>query len=176
MRTGIGYDIHRLVPTVEPSTIPIGGVDLPCYFRVNAVSDGDVLLHALVDSCLGALALGDIGQWFPENKPENKGRRSVEFVREVMSHLYGMGWKVSNFDCVVILEEPRLAKHADTIRQSIARLLDVELSAVSLKAKTMEGLGPIGERKAIAAHSIVTLERKTEGHLKGDNCPPRTPQ
>jgi 2-C-methyl-D-erythritol 2,4-cyclodiphosphate synthase len=75
-----------------------------------------------------------------------------------------MGWRVVNFDCVVILEEPRLAKYSDTIRQNIARLLDIELSSVSLKAKTMEGLGPIGERKAIAAHTVVMLERKRETH------------
>lgn len=157
-RTGIGYDIHRLIPTVERSTIHLGGVELPCYFKLKAHSDGDVLLHALVDAMLGALALGDIGQWFPDNEPKNHGRPSSDFVTEVLAHVRKMGWRIAQFDSIVLLEEPKLAPHADSIRRRIATLLGTELTSISLKAKTMEGLGPIGERKAIAAHVVITLE------------------
>jgi 2-C-methyl-D-erythritol 2,4-cyclodiphosphate synthase len=157
-RTGIGYDIHRLIPTVERSAIRLGGVELPCYFKLKAHSDGDVLLHALVDAMLGALALGDIGRWFPDNAPENQGRSSAEFVAEALAQVKKLGWRVAQLDSIVLLEEPKLAPHADNIRRRIATLLGTELTSVSLKAKTMEGLGPIGERKAIAAHVVVTLE------------------
>ena len=158
MRTGIGYDIHRLIPTVEASSIPIGGVPIPCRFKIQAHSDGDVLLHALVDACLGALALGDIGQHFSDKLPENKNRPSSEFVDDVLGKVRALGYRVAHFDSIVILEEPRLSGHSDAIRRSIAQLLGVELSAVSVKAKTMEGLGLVGENKAIAAHAVVNLE------------------
>ncbi len=159
MRTGIGYDVHRLIPTVEGSNIPIGGVPIPCRFKIQAHSDGDVLLHALVDACLGALALGDIGQHFPDKAVENQNRPSSEFVLEVVRQVADLGYRVVQFDSIVILEEPRLSGHSDAIRRSIATLLDVELSSVSVKAKTMEGLGLVGENKAIVAHAVVNLER-----------------
>ncbi len=158
MRIGIGYDIHRLVHTEEKSSIRLGSVDIPCFFKLKAHSDGDVLLHALVDSLLGALALGDIGTWFPDNLEENRDRASREFVAKAYAHIKSMGWRVINLDAIVFAEEPKLSPHWDTIRREIARLLEIELSAVSLKAKTMEGLGPIGGRKAIAAQTVVLLE------------------
>ena len=158
MRTGIGYDLHRLIPTIRQASIPLGGVSIPCFFEVHAHSDGDVLLHAIVDACLGALALGDIGQHFPDNKPENRGRPSAEFVRATVDKISEMGWAVEQVDSILFLEEPKVAPHADAIRRQVAQLLKVELSAVSVKAKTMEGLGPIGERKALAAQAVVTLK------------------
>jgi len=157
MRTGIGYDIHRLIPTVEPNEIPIGGFSISCHFKIESHSDGDVLLHAIVDSLLGALALGDIGQWFPDTKPENKNRSSKEFVRIVMDKVRALGWRVNQIDSVVRLEQPQLAPFSDSIREQIATLLNVELVDVSVKVKRGEGLGPIGTRKAIAAHVVVTL-------------------
>ena len=160
MRSGIGYDIHRIIPTVKKSSIPLGGVTIPCFLRVEAHSDGDVLLHAIVDACLGALALGDIGQWFPDSKAENQNRASQEFVQEVLKQVQRMGWSVGNVDCIVQLEEPKLAEHSDAIRKSIATLLQTELSQISVKAKTLEGLGPVGEGRAIAAYAVVTLIEK----------------
>ena len=157
MRTGIGYDLHRLIPTIRPSSIPLGGVSIPCFFEVHAHSDGDVLLHALVDACLGALALGDIGQKYPDNKPENRGRPSSDFMKETVEELSRLGWAVEHVDSILFLEEPKIAPHADAIRRNLAQLLKVDLQAVSVKAKTMEGLGPIGERKALAAQAVVTL-------------------
>ena len=100
----------------------------------------------------------DIGQWFPDKDAANRGRPSSEFVEEVSVKLREMGWRVAQVDSIVLLEEPKLAPHVLTIRQRIAKLLNLELSAVSVKAKTMESLGPIGEGKAIAAHAVVTVE------------------
>ncbi len=158
MRTGLGYDIHRLIPIVEPGSIPLGGVAIPCFFKLSSHSDGDVLIHAIVDGILGSLALGDIGQWFPDNHPDNRGRVSSEFLEYVQKHIQGMGWRVVQLDCNVLLQEPKLAPHMLSIRQNLARLMNLELSAVSVKAKTMESLGPIGEGKAIACHTVINVE------------------
>lgn len=158
MRTGIGYDIHRLIPTIKPNSIVLGGVQLPCYFSIQAHSDGDVLLHALVDACLGALSLGDIGQWFPDNDPKHLNRNSSDFVKEVVQKIKDMGYEIHHVDSNVFLEEPKVSPHKDAIRTHMAQLLGTELSNVSVKAKTMEGLGPIGERNALAAQVVVTLK------------------
>lgn len=158
MRTGIGYDIHRIIPTIKPSAIVLGGITIPCYFSIQAHSDGDVLLHALVDACLGALALGDIGQWFPDNDPKHQNRASSEFVKAVVEKLKELDYEIHQVDSNVFLEEPKIAPHSDAIRSSMAQLLGTELCNVSLKAKTMEGLGPIGERRALAAQVVVTLK------------------
>jgi len=158
MRTGIGYDIHRIIPTIKPSAIILGGIKLPCYFSLQAHSDGDVLLHALVDACLGSLALGDIGQWFSDKDPKNQNRPSSDFVKATIEKVRELGYEIHQIDSNVFLEEPKIAPHSDAIRANIAQLVGTELSNVSLKAKTMEGLGPIGERKAIAAQVVVSLK------------------
>jgi 2-C-methyl-D-erythritol 2,4-cyclodiphosphate synthase len=160
VRAGIGYDIHRIIPTVKTSTLPVGGIMIPCFFKVEAHSDGDVLLHALTDACLGSLALGDIGQLFPDTDPQNKKRSSQDFLKEAVRRVHGLGWRINQCDLIMLLEEPKMAPYSQAIRESLARILEVELSSVSLKAKTFEGLGPIGERNAIAAHAIVTLYEK----------------
>lgn len=159
MRVGIGYDIHRLIPTVERSSIPVGGVPISCFLKIEAHSDGDVLLHAIVDACLGSLALGDIGQWFPDTADVNRGRPSSEFLSEVVTHIRRMGWRINQVDSTMFLEEPKLFEHWPRIREHLAKLLDLEMESVSVKAKTMEGMGPVGERKAIAAQAIVTIQR-----------------
>lgn len=157
MRIGIGHDTHRLIPTIRRSSIPIGGISIPCFYQVEAYSDGDVLLHALTDACLGALALGDIGQWFPDSDTKNANRPSIQFVEAAMVELKRLGWKVQNVDCTIHLEDPKLSPHMDDIRKNIATILGTELHCISVKAKTTEGLGPIGERRALAADSVVLL-------------------
>lgn len=158
MRAGIGYDIHRLVPTIKPSEIPLGGITIPCYFKVQAHSDGDVLIHALVDAMLGAVALGDIGQHFPDHAPENSGRKSLEFLKKAKEELANLGFQVVQVDSNILLEEPKLSPFKDQIREKLAMALGLELASVSVKAKTMEGMGPVGERSAIAAHVIVMVD------------------
>ncbi|MBI3295449.1 MAG: 2-C-methyl-D-erythritol 2,4-cyclodiphosphate synthase [Deltaproteobacteria bacterium] len=157
MRIGIGFDTHRLIPTIRKEAIALGGVKIPCFYQIESHSDGDVVLHALTDAVLGALALGDIGQWFPDSDPGNAGRSSGDFLSFALAEAKRLGWAVGNIDCTVHLEEPKLASHSDAIRTSIAQLAGVELQCVSLKAKTAEGLGPVGERKAIEADAAVVM-------------------
>lgn len=160
MRVGIGYDIHRLVTTNEESFILVGGVKLACHKRVEAHSDGDVLSHAITDACLGALSLGDIGQWYSDKDSANKGRSSCEFVKEVVGEIHRLGWEVYQVDSVVVLEGPPVAPHVEAIRSNLAQWLQLELSSVSVKAKTAEGLGPVGERRAIEAQAVVTIRER----------------
>jgi 2-C-methyl-D-erythritol 2,4-cyclodiphosphate synthase len=161
VRIGIGYDLHRLVPSTERnSTIHLGGVAIASRYQVRAHSDGDVLLHALVDACLGAAALGDIGQMFPDTDQANANRSSRDFVAACVSELARVDLRVQQVDSTVITEEPKIAPHAYAIRESIATMLGLELTEVSVKAKTNEGLGAIGERQAIAAQTIVLLAPK----------------
>jgi len=143
---------------VKLESIPLGGVLIPCYYRVQAHSEGDVLTHALTDACLGALALGDIGQWFPDSALENQDRSSLDFLKAALAEVNRLGYRVAQVDSILFLEEPKLSPHSMDIRRNLASALGIELSQVSLKAKTMEGLGPIGERKAIAAQVIVLLQ------------------
>lgn len=161
MRFGIGYDIHRLVASKDPSHILIGAVPIPCSLKIESHSDGDVLLHAVVDAILGALALGDIGRWFPDTAPENRGRASSEFLETVLSKAYEMGWVVKQFDSIVHLERPRLAEHVDKVRETMAKLLNIEMDRTSVKAKSGEGLGPVGTRNAIAAQVYIVLVERS---------------
>lgn len=159
MRIGIGYDIHRLSPSPDSAGIPLGGIMVPCPYRVEAHSDGDVLIHALVDALLGALALGDIGSRFPDNAAENKDRKSTDFLKDALEEIAKMGYRVGNMDSVVQLEAVKLAPHRDRIRSRLASLLGIELTSISVKAKTMEGLGAIGENRALSAQVTLTLEQ-----------------
>lgn len=159
MRVGLGFDLHRMNPAPAGSTIPLGGVAVPAEFSIEAHSDGDVLLHAAVDAVLGALALGDIGRWFPDTDPQWRGVSSDQFAKAAVEAAAERGWKVAQLDANVLAERPKIAPVVEGIRAKLSALFRCPLDAVSVKAKTMEGLGPIGERKAIAAQVIVMLER-----------------
>ena len=159
MRFGLGFDIHRLRQAAAPGNLVLGAVAIPGPLALEAHSDGDVLLHALVDACLGALALGDIGQLFPDTDQRHKNRSSSEFVIEAMTRVHSAGWKISQVDSNIFLEHPKLAAHMGAIRKSLSVLLGVELADVSVKAKTFEGLGPIGAGTAVAAQVLVALIR-----------------
>lgn len=157
MRIGTGYDIHSLIPTIRKSEIPIGGVAVSCYYRVDAHSDGDVLLHAITDACLGSLALGDIGSWFPDSDESNRGKSSSHFLSAVLEEVRRLGWRVLNIDTTIHLEEPKLLPFVDSIRRQIALTVGCELKDISVKCKTSEGLGPVGEKCAIEADAIVLM-------------------
>ena len=152
MRIGFGNDIHRLQ---EGRPLVIGGVVVPSDKGESAHSDGDVLLHAITDAILGASAMKDIGRLFPDNDPESENAPSSIFLKEALRLT---GARIINIDSVITLEKPKLAPHIDTIRKSVADILSVDISKVSVKAKTAEGLGPIGEGLAIKAESIVLIE------------------
>ena len=121
-------------------------------------SDADVLLHAVTDSLLGAAALGDIGQWFPDTDPDNRGRDSAEMLRLVRDAVSAAGWRIGNLDCIVFAERPKLGPYKQAIRERLAAILQVESQQIGLKAKTQEGLDAVGRTEAIAAECVVLLE------------------
>jgi len=154
LRVGTGFDIHRLVPG---RPLILGGVEVPCAKGLLGHSDGDVLLHALADALLGAAALGDIGELFPDSDPATEGMDSRQIIRRVREMLAQRKLQIGNVDATLIAEQPRLSAHKAAIRHSVAEALGLPTDAVGLKAKTMEQLGPIGRGEAIAAQAVALL-------------------
>lgn len=152
MRIGAGYDSHRLT---EGRKLVLGGVTIPSDKGEEAHSDGDVLIHALIDAILGAYALGDIGMLFPDSDPAYKDISSVRLLERTLALA---GPRLVNIDATVFLERPKLRPYIDRIRESLSLLLDIPMDKVSVKAKTAEGLGPVGEEKAIAAAVTVLTD------------------
>ncbi len=157
MRIGHGYDVHRLV---EERKLILGGVDIPYEKGLLGHSDADVLVHALMDAMLGALALGDIGRHFPDSDPSYSGADSIELLKRVNYIINAQDYAVGNVDCTVIAQRPKLAPYIDLMRENIARALKVDVSCVSVKATTEERLGFTGEGLGIAAHAVVLLEKQ----------------
>lgn len=155
IRIGHGYDLHRIVPE---RALVLGGVRIPWDRGLLGHSDADVLLHAVTDAVLGALALGDIGRWFPDTDPRWKGADSADLLRRVLADPRVQGWQLGNLDATIQAERPKLAPHMDAIRQSLADLFGTDLARVSVKAKTMEGTGAIGQGEAMAAYVVLILE------------------
>ena len=156
MRIGHGYDVHRLVENRE---LIIGGVNIPYEKGLLGHSDADVLAHAIMDSLLGAIALGDIGKLFPDSDPKYKGADSLGLMKEVARLIADSGMKVANVDSTVIAQAPKLAPYITEMRENIAAALNVPVSSVSVKATTEEGLGFSGEGLGISAHAVCLLER-----------------
>ena len=156
-RVGLGHDTHRLEPGEQ---LVLGGVAIPHDKRAVGHSDADVLLHAITDALLGAAALGDIGELFPDTDPANRGRDSGEMLQVAAGRLAAAGWQVVNLDCVIFAQRPRILPHRLAIRRRIAEILGLDEQAVWLKAKTGEGVGPIGEERAIAAECVALVERR----------------
>ena len=153
-RTGLGHDIHRLVPGKR---LVLGGVDIPSDVGFDTHSDGDVLCHALVDALAGAIADGDLGTHFPEDDPAAEDARSLGFVEEFAQHVARAGFAVGNVDCFVVLGTVRLRPHIEAMRANIASALRVELARVSVKARSNDGIGPEGEGTACAASANVLV-------------------
>ena len=159
MRIGHGYDVHRLC---EGRRLIIGGVDIPHEKGLLGHSDADVLLHAIADALLGAAALGDIGKLFPDTDPKYAGADSLVLLKKVATHVYCAGYRIVNIDSTVIAQAPKLAPHIAKMRANIARSLDLDISEVSVKATTEEGLGFSGEGLGIAAHAVCLIEKVSE--------------
>jgi len=153
-RIGIGVDIHRLG---RGGPLRLGGIDIPHEKSAIGHSDGDVLIHAVVDALLGAAALGDVGQMFPDTDPANKGRDSAEMLTAACEAIATVGLKVSNIDCVVLAERPKILPHRQTIRERLAEILGIEPESVWIKGKTGERVGPIGQEEAIEAQCVALL-------------------
>ena len=154
-RAGIGYDIHRLA---ADRRLVLGGVAIEHPKGCTGHSDGDVLLHALMDALLGAANLGDIGRHFPSDDPAYAGARSTELARKVGGLVRERGLVISSLDATVIAQAPRLAPHVQAMREAIAKALDVGIDRVSVKATTNDGLGLVGAGEAIAALAIAQLD------------------
>jgi len=154
-RIGIGKDIHALV---LGKPLVLGTVTIPYMMGLSSYSDGDVVIHSIVDAILGALAKGDIGQMFPDSDIRNKGRHSIEFLKEIKPIINDSGYKISNIDVVIQCEKPKLSEYVIKMRVSIAMMLDIKVEQISIKCGTNEGFDAVGEGKAIEATSIVLLE------------------
>lgn len=155
-RIGLGHDTHRLGPG---DRLVLGGITIAHDRAAIGHSDADVLLHAITDALLGAAALGDIGEMFPDTDPANKGRDSAVMLAAAAARVAAAGWTITNLDCVIFAQRPKILPHRPAMRQRIAEILDLDESAVWLKAKTGEHVGPIGEELAIAAECVVLVER-----------------
>ncbi len=155
-RVGIGHDTHRLQPG---GPLRLGGIDIPHDREMVGHSDADVLLHAVTDALLGAAALGDIGQLFPDTAAENAGRDSADMLTLAWQQVTAAGYQLENLDCVVLAQRPKLGPHRQTIAGRIAEILACDASQIGIKAKTGEGVGPIGNEEIITAQCVALLSK-----------------
>lgn len=154
MRIGLGYDVHRLV---EERDLIIGGVTIPYEKGLLGHSDADVLLHAIMDSLLGASALGDIGTHFPDTDERYRGASSIKLLEEVGKLLYKNGFSINNIDSTIIAQKPRMSPHIMNMRENIAKALNIDINKINVKATTEEGLGFTGTGEGISSQSICLL-------------------
>jgi len=156
IRTGLGWDVHRLV---AGRPLILGGVTVASARGLEGHSDADVLAHAITDALLGAAALGDIGMHFPDSDPQWKGCDSLVFLRHAQALAAAQGYRVVHVDSTVILERPKLKDYRQPIRERLAEALGIDFDRVSVKFKTAEKVGPVGEGRSAEAQAVVTLER-----------------
>lgn len=156
MRVGIGYDVHKLT---KDRKLIIGGVDIPYEKGLLGHSDADVLLHAVKDAMLGAVALGDIGKHFPDTDERYKEISSIKLLEEVNNKLKKKGYKVNNIDAVIIAQKPKMAPHIEQMRINISKALNIDIECINVKATTTEGLGFTGEGKGIASQAVVSVDK-----------------
>ncbi len=161
-RTGLGTDIHQLVAGRD---LKLGGVQIPFDKGLLGHSDGDAVLHAIIDALLGAAGMGDIGSFFPDHDPQWAQADSRELLLTVKRYLEDRHWEVVNLDVVIHAEQPRLERLKAQIKRAIASILGVDFNAVNVKAKTNEGLDAVGRGEAIAATSVVLLRRRLKRTL-----------
>ncbi len=156
IRVGLGYDVHKLV---EGRKLILGGVDIPYEKGLLGHSDADVLLHAITDALFGAAALGDIGSHFPDTDLRYKGADSLKLLEACGRELREHGWRVGNIDAVIVAQRPKLLPYVLQMRENIARVLGIDISQVSVKGKTEEGLGFTGSGEGMAVHAVCLLEK-----------------
>ncbi|WP_027623584.1 2-C-methyl-D-erythritol 2,4-cyclodiphosphate synthase [Clostridium lundense] len=155
MRIGMGYDVHKLV---ERRKLIIGGVDIPYEKGLLGHSDADVLLHAIMDSLLGAAALGDIGKHFPDNNITYKDISSIKLLEKVNRLIRSSGYEIINIDATIIAQNPKMSPHIQVMRENISKSLEISVDMINIKATTEEGLGFTGKGEGIAAQSICLIE------------------
>ena len=157
MRIGHGYDVHKLV---EGRKLIVGGINIPHTLGLLGHSDADVLTHAVMDSILGAAALGDIGGLFPDNDPKYEGADSLVLLKEVCTAIDKKGYKISNIDATIIAQKPKMKPHIEQMRKNIAAVCGIDVDCVNVKATTEEKLGFTGREEGISAHAVCLLENK----------------
>jgi len=157
IRTGIGYDSHRLV---AGRRLVLGGVEIAYEQGLQGHSDADVLIHAVCDALLGAVADGDIGQHFPDSDPRWKGADSTVLLARVVERLARAGWRITNVDSTVVAEAPKLQPHIPDMRARLADVMGIDVSRVSVKAKTNEGMDAVGRREGISAIAVATVAQQ----------------
>ncbi len=157
MRIGHGYDVHRLT---ENRKLIIGGVEIPYELGLLGHSDADVLLHAISDAILGAVALDDIGGMFPDTDEKWKGADSLKLLEAVVNRVSADGYVIENIDSTLIAQQPKMKPHIPLMRENIAKACNIDVSQVSVKATTEEGLGFTGRKEGISAHAVVLLNKK----------------
>lgn len=157
MRIGYGYDVHKLV---EGRKLIIGGVDIPYEKGLLGHSDADVLLHAVMDSLLGAAALGDIGKHFPDSDDKYKGISSIKLLKEVLALINNNNYCIINLDATIIAQKPKMRPYIDQMRCNIAEALEIDINTVNVKATTEEGLGFTGKEEGIAANCVCLIEKR----------------
>ncbi len=155
MRIGIGYDVHKLT---ENRKLILGGVDVPHSHGLDGHSDADVLVHAIMDAMLGALALGDIGKHFPDTDDKYKGISSILLLQHCGELIKNKGYKIGNIDSTIIAQKPKLMPYIPQMRENIAKALNINVSQISVKATTEEGLGFTGEKLGISSQAVCLLE------------------
>ncbi|HTJ21591.1 MAG TPA: 2-C-methyl-D-erythritol 2,4-cyclodiphosphate synthase [Gemmatimonadaceae bacterium] len=153
-RVGIGYDSHRFAP---PGPLVLGGVLIPGDVHLEGHSDGDAVAHAITDAVLGAAGLGDIGEMFSDSDPANRGRDSIDMLRNAVTRLEQAGFRVQNVDVVVVAEQPRIGPHGERMRDRLSEALRLAPACVSVKGKTNEGMGWIGRGEGIACIAVATI-------------------
>lgn len=158
MRIGFGYDVHRLAPDRK---LILGGVEVPYSKGLLGHSDADVLIHAIIDAILGAMAWGDIGSWFPDNDMQYKDANSRLLLKRVMQKLHEAGWQIGNLDSTICAEHPKLRPFIDEMRTNLAADMETDNANVSVKATTEEGLGISGSEAGISASAVVLLVEKS---------------
>lgn len=156
LRIGIGHDTHRLE---AGGPLRVGGVSIPFHLQAVGHSDADVLLHAITDALLGAAAMGDIGELFPDNDPQNRGRDSADFLIAAWDKVRAAGYSINNLDCILFAQRPKLSPFKAAIQARIAEILGLDPSQVGIKAKTGELVGPVGREEAIEAQVVALLTR-----------------
>lgn len=165
-RVGLGHDTHRLV---AGGPLRLGGIDIPFDKHLDGHSDADVLLHAVTDAILGAVCLGDIGEMFPNTDPANRDKDSADMLSAAAERVTSLSWKIANLDCVVHAEKPKIIDHRQAIQQRLSELLVLRPDQVSVKGKTGEGVGPVGDGQIIQAQCVALLQRveKSKGEYGG---------
>lgn len=156
MRIGIGYDVHKLI---ENRKLILGGIEIPSEFGLLGHSDADVLIHAIMDAMLGALALGDIGKHFPDSSAEYKDIDSCKLLKRVYKLIKDEGYKIGNIDSVIALQAPKIGSYIPKMREKLSEILEIEENQISIKATTTEELGFVGKKEGCSSYAVCLLEK-----------------